>query len=176
MILKPSPLRRKTAAPLRSALRALVVSACALSSTALAHPRGGLRLPLLSPSPASRPYLAMLESAPLRFAAPPRPPALLPITPLPEEELPSPPPIPTEVSEETPPSSSVAALEDETPETSSLTDPGESPELPTDTTPVPASPPPIMLIDDYIDSARPEDVLPFFRLPTAPSSATYRKE
>lgn len=38
----------------------------------------------------------------------------------------------------------------------------------------PSGPQPIMLSDDIGGSARPEDIMPVCRLPSAPSKATYR--
>ena len=189
MILKPSPIR-KSPAPLRAALRALMVSACALTSpAALAH-TSGHRRPVLSPTPNTHPYLAMLVPTPLRFAAPERPPAVLKIEPLPEEiieEAATDETATTETSATGLPGgffgdfgdfnfalpstsdldSSLAEL-DPANDSTAETNPNEEDQ--------PKGPPPIILNEDSMRGDRAEDIMPFFRLPSNPSSATYRKQ
>lgn len=186
MILKPSP-TRKSPAPLRAALRALMVSACALTPpVSLAHPSASRR-PATQPSASiTHPYLALLVPTPLRFAAPERPPVVLKIEPLPSEEeiedaaadpssrevsnvpaglfgnfsdfnfaLPAAPQLNPDPSD---PSHTAAPQNNDHP---------DDPQRPL--------PRPILLEDESLRQTRPEDLMPFFRLPSIPSQATFEK-
>ncbi len=186
MILKPSPIR-KSPAPLRAALRALMVSACALTPpVTLAHPSASRR-PVTHPSASvTHPYLALLVPTPLRFAAPERPPVVLKIEPLPGED---------ESEDEATESannevSNVPAglfgnfsdFNFALPTTSQLNPDLRDPLPATDPEtnanpdePQPNLPRPILLEDESLRQTRPEDLMPFFRLPSIPSQATFEK-
>lgn len=170
MRLNSSPIR-KSPTPLRSALRALVVSACALTpSAAPAHPGPSRRT--CAPPPATAPYLALLSTAPLRFASPELPPAKLAVPPLPEE-------IAALTPVETPAEPEPDALSDLTPLAEAVMANGLPDDQPTadsaaETEPV--GPPPIILPEDTLRETNPVDILPFFRLPSAPSRATFRQQ
>lgn len=178
MILKPSPIR-KSPASLHAALRALMVSACALTTPTVIANSGSPRRSVSHwpASTASTPYLALLAPTPMRFAAPARPPVVLEIEPLPEAEPASPNPAADSSATTTAPLADFTDLK--FPTTTQLDD--AIAQVPTATAPspnktTPGGPPPILLSDDPIPGARPEDILPFFRLPSLPSSATYQKQ
>ncbi|WP_221029972.1 hypothetical protein [Actomonas aquatica] len=131
---------------------------------------------------------------PLRFAAPERPPVTLKIEPLPEVQ--------TEEADEIAEATRAAAAVSNAsifgdfsdfnfavPNTSDLDrafdtiDPAKvdsvsdiTENTESDANAVPQGPPPIILSDDYLNEPRAEDIMPFFRLPSVPSKATYRKQ
>ncbi len=170
-----------------------MVSACALSTpAALAHPNVPRRATVHAPSPSTHPYLAMLVPTPLRFAAPERPPVVLKIDPLtPEGEDPE-----AGSANSADPAASAAGLPGSPfgefgdfnfalPNTSDLdaaiagepTNPdAQTANDATAEADKPKGPPPIILNEDNLSGARPEDIMPFFRLPSVPSKATYRKQ
>ncbi len=182
MILKSSPVR-KSRASLGTALRALMVSACALTApTAFGHANKSRR-PVPAPSPATHPYLALLAPTPLRFLPAERPPAVLAIEPTAEElaaqaeaaqaeaETQAANQLITEAATEfrfdfnLPSSSELDATLDDIAEEARAAESARD-----------SGPPPILLPAHSIPGTRPEDVLPFFRLPSNPSKASYRKE
>ena len=192
MRLKPSSPSRKSSASLHAALRALMVSACALTApAALSHTSVLRRSVIPSPKPATHPYLSMLVPTPLRFAAPERPPVVLKIEPLPETDQ----QIADAAEAEAVAAAAKAAATAHTngfldlpndfnfslPTTTEL-DASIAATVSSDVTPTrpedsrPEGPPPILLSEETMIGARPEDIMPFFRLPSVPSKATYTKE
>lgn len=155
-----------------------MVSACALTvPVSSAHSPGGPRRAAVHvPTPATHPYLALLAPTPLRYAPAERPPVVLKIEPLPEE-----------VAEQ---EKAEARAEIQR----QFEDPIFDFDLPTtydinkaiaelDNEPEeeieevePEGPPPIILPEDAMPGAQTQDIMPFFRLPSAPSKATYRKQ
>ena len=132
----------------------------------------------------------MLVPTPLRFAAPERPPAVLKIEPLPGEATEN------NVADDSAapeadssglPSSFFGDFSDfnfAIPSTSEFDNAVSGPapdfdpstEANTAEEAKPKGPPPIILNEDSMRGDRAEDIMPFFRLPSNPSSATYRKQ
>ena len=130
----------------------------------------------------------MLVPTPLRFAAPERPPVVLKIEPLPETEQEI-----SDAAEAEAAAQAASASQAENffglPNDFNFSLPSNT-ELdatiaetqkddvistrPEDSRP--EGPPPIMLSEESMIGARPEDIMPFFRLPSVPSKATYTKE
>ena len=166
-----------------------MVSACALTTpAAVAHPSVHRRSVIPAPKPATHPYLAMLVPTPLRFAAPVRPPVTLKIEPLPETASDA-----AKIDEAEAAAQAAAAAQADSffglpndfnfnlPSTQELD--ATLAEIEQDNVTLertidsrPEGPPPILLSDETMMGARPEDIMPFFRLPSVPSKATYTKE